>query len=138
MSARRNVPAPTAWRLILLAVAAVSCGCTKKSDVVLSGGKPADYWVQALSGPDPKLRKTAADKLGNAGSGNSAVAIALCGALQDRSAEVRCAAILALVKSGPPPAETRERLKAMLAQDPDARVRDYARKSLEKLDGRNR
>ena len=90
-------------------------------------------WVRALSDPNPKLRKKAAEKLGNVGSSDPAVVAALCRALQDQDADVRCEAILALVKVGPDAKEAIEPLKAIGRQDRDPRVRSYAARALEKL-----
>ena len=48
----------------------------------LAGGKPVSYWLRTLHDADPKERKEAADKLGNAGSADPAVCPALVEALQ--------------------------------------------------------
>jgi len=113
----------------MLAVA--SPGCTGKSGTPLAGGKPVEEWVKALSDPNPKLREKAVEKLGNVGSSNPAVVPALCGALQDPSADVRCQAILALAKTGSGAQAAIEPLKQLGRQDRDPRVRSYAAKALE-------
>jgi HEAT repeat protein len=120
--------------LILVIFAIVFSGCTNKSAPILAGGKPVDEWVRALSAPDAKLRKKAADKLGNVGASDPAVVAALCGALQDKDADVRCEAILALVKCGPAAKDAVEPLKSMGRLDHDPRVRNYAIKALAKLE----
>lgn len=121
---------------IILAIILVGAlgGCTGKSGPILAGGKPVSHWVRNLSDPNPKMRKAAAEKLGNVGSSDPAVLDALCGALRDGSAEVRCEAILALVKVGPGAKEAVGPLKLLGQQDRDPRVRSYAAKALEKLE----
>src|SRR5262245_60009061 len=85
---------------ILAALATVpSAGCAKPQ--ALGGGKPASHWVGALQGPDPKVRKQAALKLGNIGASDPRALPALIGALKDTDAGVRREAIVALVKCGP-------------------------------------
>ena len=93
-----------------------------------------DEWVRAVSEPDPKLRKQAAEKLGNVGAADPAVVPALCIMLHDKDAEVRCQAILAFAKSGSSAGEAVEFLKAISRQDRDPKVRSYATKALAKLD----
>jgi len=93
-----------------------------------------NHWVQALSDPDPKLRKKAAEKLGNVGSSDPAVVPALREALKDKDADVRCEAILALAKCGSGAKEAIEPLKAIGREDRDTKVRSYAAKALEKLE----
>jgi HEAT repeat protein len=119
--------------LAILILAAVAGGCGGNTGPVLSGGKTVDEWVRALSDANPKLREKAAEKLGNAGSGDSAVISALCGALQDKDPGVRCQAILALVKCGSAAKPAVESLKVLERQDPDPRVRSFAAKALENL-----
>ncbi len=121
------------FAILVILVAALS-GCTNKHGPVLAGGKPVAEWVRALSDPDVKFRKQAAEKLGNAGSIDPTVVPALCGALQDGDADVRCEAILALSKAGSAAAAAAEPLRTIGRQDPDSRVRSYAARALEKLD----
>ena len=61
------------------------------------------------------------------------VVTALCGALQDRNADVRCEAILALAKSCSGAKQAIEPLEAMGRLDRDPRVRSYAAKALKSL-----
>ena|ERR1035438_3194674 len=116
-----------AFALLLLS------GC-RKAEPPLSGGKPVNHWVQVLKDEnDPSLRKTAAFKLGNVGPTDPVVLPALTGALKDADANVRCEAILALVKCGPAAKEAVPALTEVQNQDRDAKVRSYAGKALEKL-----
>jgi HEAT repeat protein len=99
----------------------------------LSGGKSVDDWVQALAGPDARLRKTAVLKLGNVGPADPAVLPAVLGALEDRDAGVRREAILALMKYGDGARQAAPILAAMRQRDADARVRSDAAKALQRL-----
>ena len=118
--------------LVILAVAL--SGCASKTGPILAGGRPVDEWVRALSDPDAKLRKNAAEKLGNVGSSDPAVVPALCQALSDKNADVRCEVILALAKSGSVAKVAIEPLQVISQQDRDTRVRTYAAKALAKLE----
>ncbi len=121
------------YQFMLMAVlAALLSGCGK-GQPVLTGGKPVSYWVQALQDPDANLRKKAAFKLGNVGPIDATVGPALLGALKDADAAVRCEVILALLKLGPGARGAIPALTALWQQDPDARVRSYAGRALEKL-----
>jgi hypothetical protein len=117
---------------LLLALGVMGCG---KAPPTLAGGKPVRYWVEALQDPDAKVRKKAASKLGNVGSADPAALPALLGALSDREATVRCEAILALVKFGPSASEALPKLADLKQHDRDARVRLYAGKAVERLEG---
>ena len=114
-----------------LAILAVGCGQSRPTMV---GGKPVQEWMQALQDPNPKTRKKAATKLGNAGAVDSTVIPALVGALKDRDAGVRAEAVLALLRIGPAAREAFPTLREMARTDKDARVRAYAAKALEKLE----
>ena len=118
--------------VLIVAVFVSGCG---RSGPPRAGGKPVDYWVQALRDPDPKVRKTAAFKLGNVGSADPTALPALREALQDRDAAVRCEVILALLKCGPEAEQAVPTLAEIRRRDPNARVRDYAARALEKIQG---
>jgi HEAT repeat protein len=117
--------------LLVLALAASGCG---KPGPTLAGGKPIEDWVKALQDPDTKTRKIAAMKLGNVGPAHPAAFPALLDALKDRDAGVRCDVILALVKFGPDAKDAVPALHQIRKNDPNAKVRDYAAKALEKID----
>jgi len=118
--------------VVILAI--VLGGCHSKTGPILAGGKPVNEWVRALSDPDAELRLRAAEKLGNVGASDPAVVPALCTALHDADADVRCEVILALAKAGPGAAEAIEPLRAIGRQDSDPRVRSYAARALERLE----
>jgi HEAT repeat protein len=106
----------------------LSCGCGKTPSTTR-----VSYWVEAVRAHDAKLRKKAAFTLGNLGTVDPAAVPALRGALTDPDAAVRCEAILALVKCGPAAAEAAHTLRDMQTRDPNAQVRLFAAKAVEKL-----
>jgi len=119
--------------LVAAGLLALLCGCNQHQPS-LSGGKPVDHWVSLLrDSPDPKVRKEAAFKLGNVGSTDPAVLSALCGAIKDGDAAVRCEVILALVKCGPVAQEAVPALTELREHDRNPKVRSYASKAVEKL-----
>jgi HEAT repeat protein len=123
-----------AGRFIILTVAGIALsGCTHKAGPALAGGKPPDYWVKNVTSPDKKLRKEAVEKLGNLGAASPEVLPALTSALHDADAQVRSEAVLALAKLGPNAKPAIHDLDALSQSDPDAKVRGYAAKALEKL-----
>jgi hypothetical protein len=121
-------------RLIALLVVALAASGCNKSGPMLAGGKPIDVWLNALKGPDAKMRKTAALKLGNVGPAHPAVFSALHDALKDRDADVRCEVILALVKFGPDAKDALPALGLICRNDSNAKVREYAAKAIPKID----
>jgi HEAT repeat protein len=119
--------------LAVLVLALAASGCSKPGPT-LAGGRPIEAWVKALQDPDAKTRKIAALKLGNVGPAHPTVFPALHDALKDRDAAVRCEVILALVKFGPDAKDALPALGLIRKNDPNAKVRDYAAKALQKLD----
>lgn len=116
-------------RRVLVAIVVISViGCGKAPPTTR-----VSYWVQTLRAPDAKVRKKAAFTLGNLGATDPSVVPALCGALTDAEAAVRCEAILALLKCGPEAASTVPALTDLRQGDPNAQVRRYAAKAIEKL-----
>jgi HEAT repeat protein len=120
-------------RIVLLAgLVLILAGCGK-SEPTLSGGKPIVFWVDALHAPDPRLRKEAAFKLGNAGPLEPAVYPAVVAALKDPDAQVRVEAVKALVKFGTTARDAVPALEEMQRRDNDARARQAAARALEAL-----
>jgi HEAT repeat protein len=121
-------------RFVLLAglttTALIGCGNTEPT---LAGGRPIAYWVEALKAPDPRVRKEAAFKLGNAGPVEPSVFPALSAALKDSDARVRCEAVLAVLKFGSIAKEAIPVLAELKQKDADAQVRRYAARAIEKL-----
>lgn len=115
---------------ILLILGLGGCG---KSPPILAGGKPVQYWLDSLHSSDAQLRKKAVFKLGNVGPADARALPALTAALGDRDGSVRAEAILALVKFGPAAREARTMLADMQQRDPDAQVRSYAAKAVDRL-----
>ena len=121
-------------RQTILALSALwLAGCGGPTGPMLAHGKPVEHWVQALRDPDAKLRKRAADVLGNIGAADPAVVPALAGAVQDGDRAVRQAAVLALLKMGPDARPATPALRAA-CKDGDATVRSYATKALAKIE----
>jgi HEAT repeat protein len=120
-------------RFLLLGLALLPGGCAKAPAELLAHGKPVGHWVQALHDPDVRVRKRAAEVLGNVGAVDPAVVPGLAGAVKDRDAGVRGAAVLALLKIGPAAREAAPALAEARKSDHDAKVRSYAAKALEKI-----
>jgi HEAT repeat protein len=119
-------------RLIALAAAMlVLSGCGQPVPR-LAHGKPVEHWVQALRDPDAKVRKRAADVLGNVGAADATVVPALAGAVKDSDRAVREATVLALLKMGPAARDAMPAL-ALASKDSDAKVRSHAARALENL-----
>jgi HEAT repeat protein len=120
-------------RQLILAISLLAlAGCGGPPAPTLAHGKPVEHWVQALRDPDAKVRKRAADVLGNVGAADATVVPALATALKDRDRGVREASVLALLKIGPAAKEAAPAL-ALASKDADAKVRAYATQALEKL-----
>jgi HEAT repeat protein len=116
-------------RILILIVLISLTGCGP-AQPTMAGAK----WAEALHNPDVKVRRQAAFTLGNIGPSHPAVLPALIGALKDTDAEVRCAAILALLKYGPGAREAVPVLTECRHKDRDAKVRAYAARALDALE----
>jgi HEAT repeat protein len=118
-------------RPVLIAILLLSLiGCGKAPPPMTR----VNHWLETLRAPDAKLRKEAAFKLGNLGlTDTDSVVPALIASLKDADARVRCEAILALLKCGPAAAEAVPTLVELRQRDPNAQVRRYADKAVEKL-----
>jgi HEAT repeat protein len=110
----------------LLLLSLIGCGKAPPTTRV-------NHWADTLRSNDAKLRKKAAFTLGNLGTIDPSVVPALRGALTDSDAAVRSEAILALLKCGPAAAEAVPALQDVQQRDPNAQVRSYAAKAVEKL-----
>jgi HEAT repeat protein len=123
--------------LLLFVICLALTGCQRDPVAVLSGGKPVQHWVGALSERDPKLRKEAAFKLGNAGFRDADVLPALVRTLNDKHAGVRKEAIVAISKFGSDGTLAVPALRQLL-RDPDREVRSYAAKAVSKIEGQGK
>jgi HEAT repeat protein len=112
----------------LLIVVLALCGCGR-AQPTMAGTK----WAPALRDPDAKVRRKAAFTLGNIGPSDPAVLPALRAALKDADPEVRCEAILALVRYGPGAHDAVAVLTEVEQSDADAKVRAYAAKARTRL-----
>jgi HEAT repeat protein len=119
-------------RLIAFATAVLILSGCSQSGPTLAHGQPVEHWVRALRDPDAKVRKRAADVLGNVGAADATVVPALATALKDQDRVVREATVLALLKMG---SAAKDAAPALVeaSKDSDARVRSYAAKALEKI-----
>lgn len=119
--------------IVVLSVALA--GCARKSGPVTAGGRPAAEWAANLSSPDPAVRKKAARELGHIGAADKAAVPALVGALKDKDAGVREAAVLALLAIGPPAVDAAPALTEVRDRDPIPKVRQQAGKAVERVRG---
>jgi HEAT repeat protein len=118
-----------------MAVVAVWLSGCGRAEPTVAGGRPVSFWIEALQSPDAKLRQKAVFKLGNVGPADAAAYPALVSALNDAHADVRCEAIVALLKFGSTARDSIPVLIELQRQDRDARVRSHAARALEKLRG---
>src|SRR5262245_40980847 len=116
---------------LLFAVAFMAIGCGKAPPATVHG-KTLDYWIAGLNHPDAKVRRKAAEVLGNVGAIESTVVPALVGALKDPDARIRNEAVLALLKIGPAAQEAVPALSES-RHDRDVLVRKHAVKALERI-----
>jgi HEAT repeat protein len=119
----------------LCAAAALLPGGCGSQEPLTAGGKPVAHWVEALKGPDAKVRKRAVQKLANVGEADPAAVPALAGALKDRDAGVRAEAALGLLRIGPAAKEAAAALQEAARKDTNPTVRAHAGKALEKVQG---
>lgn len=122
-------------RFFFLILLALTMGCNRpKTTAKYFSGEPVEHWLAAINDPDSKVRKKAADVLGNVGPIDSQAIPALISALKDRDPAVRDAAVLALSKIGPPAASAAPALEEA-AKDKDSTVRNHALTALKRVRG---
>jgi HEAT repeat protein len=121
------------FALALLSMSFLSIGCGQSSPT-MAHGQPLDYWVKSLQNPDAKLRKKAAQVLGNIGAADSSVVPALSSALKDPNTAVRSEAVLSLTKMGP---KAKDALAALseISRDRDAKIRAQVEKAIHAIQG---
>ena len=123
--------------LLILLLAFPILGCGRSAAVPTAkffGGETIDHWLGAVRGPDAKVRKKAADVLGNVGSIDPRAVAALAVAVGDADARVRDAAVLGLSKIGPP-AVSAEAVLERATKDKDPTVRAHAAAALKRVRG---
>jgi HEAT repeat protein len=120
-------------RLVFALLAALSVlGCSRSPTMTTVHGKSMQHWLSALNDKDPKVRKKAAEVLGNVGTADPAVLPALIAALKDRDPHVRDQTVLALLKMGPA-AEVAVPALTQASADRDVQVRAHAAQALERI-----
>ena len=125
-------------RRIILAsmLSALALGCSR-TDVPKEkyfDGEPVDHWLEGIKSPDAKIRKKAADVLGNVGPVDPRAVPALIAAVKDKDAKVRDAAVLGLSKIGAP-ASAGESALEEATKDKDPTVRSHAASALARVRG---
>jgi HEAT repeat protein len=121
--------------LMVAMIAIGSAGCGRKTVPLQSSGRPVAEWLKDVSSPDPKLRKKAVQSLGHVGTADPAAMPAVIGALKDRDATVREAAVLALLVIGPSAREAIPALVEVRDKDTVPKVRQEAGKAIDRIQG---
>ena len=116
------------------ALALSSCGRSDAPKEKYYGGETVEHWLDGIKSGDPKVRKKAADILGNIGPSDARAIPALIEAVRDKDPKVRDAAVLGLSKIGPPAAAAEAALREA-TKDKDASVRAHAVAALDRVRG---
>lgn len=120
--------------ILLLALGVLGCGRTDVPKEKYFSGEPVEHWLEAIRDPDPKLRRRAAEVLGNVGPIDARSVPALIEAVKDKDVRVRDAAVLGLSKIGTP-ASAAEPVLSAATKDLDPNVRKHASTALERVRG---
>lgn len=120
--------------VLLVAGALAGCGGTSVPTAKYFSGEPVAHWLDAIKSADPKVRKRAADVLGNVGPVDPGAVPALATAARDRDPKVRDAAVLALSKIGSDAASAVAALEEA-TRDTDPTVRAHAATALRRVRG---
>lgn len=126
---------PPSLRLAVLIGLLTATGCGPPDAPLTAGGHPVAYWLAELGKPDAKARAKAVKELGRVGPADPAAIPAVTGALKDRDAGVRKAAVLALLNLGPAAVEALPVLVEASTKDADPAVRSHAAKAVERVRG---
>jgi HEAT repeat protein len=113
---------------------AVGCGGSNIPKEKYFSGEPVEHWLEAIRSSDPKVRKKAADVLGNVGPIDPRSIPALIEAVRDTDPKVRDAAVLGLSKIGPDAAAAEPMLRDA-TKDKDETVRAHAATAVERVRG---
>ena len=120
--------------MMMLGVLLFGCGRSDGPSKKYFSGEPVDHWLEAARKPDPKVRRKAAEVLGNVGPIDARAVPALIEAVKDKDAKVRDAAVLSLSKIGAPAASAEAALEEA-TKDRDQAVRTHAAAALERIRG---
>lgn len=118
----------------LVALLAAGCGGPTVPTAKFFSGQPTAHWVQEMKSRDAKVRKHAADVLGNVGTADPDAIPALAAAVKDPDPRVRDAAVLGLSKIGPPAAAALPVLEEA-TKDGDPVVRQHAAAAVGRVRG---
>lgn len=118
----------------ILCFFAFGCGRGNVTTEKYFSGEPVEHWLEAIHGSDAKVRKKAADVLGNVGPIDPRAIPALVEAVRDSDPAVRDAAVLGLSKIGPDAAAAEPALRDAM-KDRDATVRAHAATAVERVRG---
>jgi HEAT repeat protein len=123
------------YAVLLMMFSVVMLGCSRtEAPKKYFSGEPVEHWLEAIKSPDPKIRKKAADVLGNVGPVDLRSIPALIGAVKDADPKVRDAAVLSLSKIGPAAVSAADVLQEA-TKDSDPTVRSHATTALERVRG---
>jgi len=131
-------PAPGRAAILLLTLGAslvVFGGCKPKETVPGKwfAGEPVEHWLEAMKAPDAKLRRRAAEVLGNVGPVDLRSITALADALSDPDRRVRDQAILGLSKLGPVAKASAPAIQKLLQHEQDPQVVAHANAALSRV-----
>ncbi len=118
----------------MLPILLLGCSRTDVPKEKYFSGEPVEHWLEAIKSPDAKVRKKAADVLGNVGTVDPRAVPALIEAVRDKDAKVRAAAVLGLSKIGAP-ASAGESALEEATKDKDPTVRTHAATALARVRG---
>ena len=120
--------------VLMFTLCLFGCGRSDVPKEKYFGGEPVEHWLEAIKSPDPKVRKKAADVLGNVGPVDPRAVPALIEAVGDKDAKVRDAAVLGLSKVGPAASSAESALEGA-TRDKDSTVRAHAATALGRVRG---
>jgi HEAT repeat protein len=121
--------------LVVAVIVFGAAGCSRKTAPVVSSGRAVADWVADLSSPDAKIRKKAVQSLGHVGTADPSALPAVIGALRDKDASVREAAVLAVLVNGPAARDAIPALTEIRDKDPVPSLRKEAAKAIERIQG---
>ena len=118
---------------LLLATALAGCAAKETIPGKWFAGKPVEHWLEAIKSPDAKLRRRAAEVLGNVGQADLRSVDALAAALSDPDRRVREEAVLGLSKMGPVAAAAADAIQKAIRTERDPQVLAHAKAALARV-----